>query len=62
MSTVDGKNFQITTLISFTRDNSEPKNPLGSVVLDAAGNLYGLSADGGAWGQGSVFKLTPERK
>jgi len=62
MSTADGKNFQITTLISFTRDNSEPKNPLGSVVLDANGNLYGLSADGGAWGQGSVFKLMPEKK
>jgi uncharacterized repeat protein (TIGR03803 family) len=29
------------------------------VVLDAAGNLYGTTANGGASGQGTVFELSP---
>jgi uncharacterized repeat protein (TIGR03803 family) len=29
----------------------------GGVVLDAQGNLYGTTASGGAYGQGTVFKL-----
>jgi uncharacterized repeat protein (TIGR03803 family) len=28
--------------------------------MDAAGNLYGTVASGGAYGGGSVFKLAPE--
>lgn len=62
MSTTDGVNFQLTTLFNFTLDNSEPKSPTGSVLLDAHGNLYGLSAEGGGWGVGSVFKLIPNKK
>ena len=31
----------------------------GSLVMDASGNLYGTTTDGGAYGYGSVFKLTP---
>ena len=32
---------------------------LGSLVFDQAGNLYGAIAQGGAYGNGMVFKLTP---
>ena len=32
--------------------------PYGSLTLDAAGNLYGTTTKDGAYGQGSVFKLT----
>jgi uncharacterized repeat protein (TIGR03803 family) len=35
------------------------KNPVGNLVFDAAGNLYGTTAAGGAHGYGAVFKLTP---
>ena len=37
-------------------DGSDPR---GSLVRDAKGNLYGVTASGGAYGFGTVFKLTP---
>jgi uncharacterized repeat protein (TIGR03803 family) len=33
--------------------------PTGTLVMDPAGNLYGMSYGDGADGAGSVFKLTP---
>ncbi len=33
--------------------------PLGSVILDASGNLYGTTERGGAYGLGTVFELSP---
>jgi len=33
--------------------------PYGNLVMDAAGNLYGTTYSDGAYGYGSVFKLTP---
>ncbi|MFZ0314853.1 MAG: choice-of-anchor tandem repeat GloVer-containing protein [Candidatus Korobacteraceae bacterium] len=33
--------------------------PIGNLVMDAAGNLYGTALADGAHGYGSVFKLTP---
>ena len=32
--------------------------PYGSLFMDAAGDLYGITWGGGAYGKGSVFKLT----
>ena len=37
-------------------------NPFAGVVLDSAGNLYGAAQKGGAYGYGTVFKLTPASK
>jgi uncharacterized repeat protein (TIGR03803 family) len=34
-------------------------NPQGSLVADAAGNLYGTTLRGGAYGYGTVFEITP---
>jgi len=34
-------------------------NPFGGVILDAAGNLYGSTENGGNQGAGTAFKLTP---
>jgi|HubBroStandDraft_6_1064221.scaffolds.fasta_scaffold62555_2 uncharacterized repeat protein (TIGR03803 family) len=34
--------------------------PLGNVVFDGAGNLYGTTAVGGAYGDGTVFELMPK--
>jgi uncharacterized repeat protein (TIGR03803 family) len=44
---------------------SQPKcadgaTPEASLVADAAGNLYGTTAAGGAHGMGTVFKLAPD--
>jgi uncharacterized repeat protein (TIGR03803 family) len=33
-------------------------NSYGALVLDASGNLYGTTYNGGAYGMGNVFKLT----
>ncbi len=33
--------------------------PIGNLVFDAAGNLYGEASQGGAHGCGTIFKLTP---
>ncbi|HUI83019.1 MAG TPA: choice-of-anchor tandem repeat GloVer-containing protein [Candidatus Binatia bacterium] len=35
------------------------KNPTAGVAIDAAGNLYGTTLNGGANGRGTVYKLTP---
>jgi len=37
-------------------------NPLGSLVMDAAGNLYGTTANGGLTNNGVVFKMTQKGK
>jgi len=34
------------------------RNPFASLILDAAGNLYSTTSAGGAYGGGTVFKLT----
>jgi uncharacterized repeat protein (TIGR03803 family) len=34
-------------------------SPNGKLVLDQAGNLYGTTTNGGAYGRGTVYELTP---
>ncbi len=36
-----------------------PGGPVSPVVMDAAGNLYGATTGGGAFGWGTIFQLTP---
>jgi uncharacterized repeat protein (TIGR03803 family) len=38
---------------------SDGASPLGGVILDASGNVYGTAETGGAYGQGVVFKIAP---
>ena len=61
-ATGDGTVFEIakgsttvTTLVSFNFTNGS--GPQGGVTLDAAGNLYGPTATGGASGDGTVFEI-----
>ncbi len=43
-----------------TTDNKGGLNPIFvGTIRDAAGNLYGTAANGGAFGHGTVFKITP---
>ena len=48
-------NFQ--TIYNFNANG--PSAGASALVMDAAGNLYGTTAKGGANGDGAVFKLTP---
>jgi uncharacterized repeat protein (TIGR03803 family) len=43
-------------LYSF-KGNGDGNNPQGGVVLDAAGNVYGMTQNGGSSGFGNVFEL-----
>jgi uncharacterized repeat protein (TIGR03803 family) len=40
-------------------NGSDGRYPMANLVADAAGNLYGTTLEGGAYGFGTVFKLTP---
>jgi uncharacterized repeat protein (TIGR03803 family) len=51
----------LTTLYSFA-PGGDAAQPMGGVVADAAGNLYGTSSAGGANGMGAVWKLTAAGK
>jgi len=46
-----------TVLYSFTPEADGAGTPFAGVIRDAAGNLYGTTADGGPFYSGTVFKL-----
>jgi uncharacterized repeat protein (TIGR03803 family) len=46
-------------LHNFAVSSTDGWHPLGGVVRDPAGNLYGTLSEGGASGCGAVFKFTP---
>jgi len=49
-----------TVLYSFTGHGSGMTvGPIGNLVMDSSGNLYGTTFIDGAFGRGAVFKLTP---
>jgi len=47
--------YTLTTLVSFNGANGS--GPAAAPVLDAQGNLFGTTQEGGANGQGTVFEL-----
>jgi uncharacterized repeat protein (TIGR03803 family) len=47
-----------TVLYSFT-GHTDGEKPLGGLIADQNGNLYGTTYDGGASGYGTVFELGP---
>ena len=44
-----------TTLYTFT--GTDGGNPKSTLVLDAAGNLFGATTGAGSYGSGTVFKI-----
>jgi uncharacterized repeat protein (TIGR03803 family) len=56
---VSATSWSQTVLYSFNGTNGAA--PLGGLIADAAGNLYGTTIDGGAAGGGTVFKLAPPK-
>jgi uncharacterized repeat protein (TIGR03803 family) len=43
----------------FHHSTKDGKNPFGGLIFDTAGNLYGMTPNGGAHGGGTVFELKP---
>lgn len=48
-----------TVLYSFQGGN-DGRRPLGNVIADAAGNLYGMTENGGSYDQGTVYRVAPD--
>jgi uncharacterized repeat protein (TIGR03803 family) len=46
-------------LYTFGSQAGDGNTPLGDLVFDPAGNLYGVTAYGGIYGFGTVFEITP---
>ena len=57
--TRSGSSWTETILYSFGTTTNDATTPVGNVVFDAKGNLYGAAALGGVNGAGAVFELSP---
>jgi uncharacterized repeat protein (TIGR03803 family) len=57
--TASGKSAQETPIYSFGQ-SGDGQNPIGDLVPDANGNFYGTTYNGGIFGFGTVFELSPE--
>jgi len=57
-ATPNGNNWTCTDLHSFQQEGNGVA-PLGGVTLDAGGNLYGTTSEGGSHGSGTIWEITP---
>jgi uncharacterized repeat protein (TIGR03803 family) len=57
--TASGAESLLHTFEGYPADGTDPYG--GGLLLDAAGNLYGVTTQGGAYGFGVLFRLTPAR-
>lgn len=48
-----------TLIYSFANATTDGSSPVASLIMDSTGNLYGITNNGGAAGQGTVFKVSP---
>ncbi len=48
-----------TILQAFTNSGTDGANPIGGLLRDSAGNLYGTTYAGGANSSGTLFEVTP---
>ena len=51
-----------TVLHSFCAACADGTNPIGSLIMDVNGHLYGTASGGGAHGGGTIFELVPNAK
>lgn len=47
------------TLLHSFGSGTDGSEPVGSLIFDPAGNLYGITGSGGVYGLGTLFRLTP---
>jgi uncharacterized repeat protein (TIGR03803 family) len=55
-----GGHWREVTLHSFEENGTDGAYPSGSLIMDASGNLYGTTIDGGTDRVGTVFELSPQ--
>jgi uncharacterized repeat protein (TIGR03803 family) len=53
--------WKLRVLHAFTGGNDGSSGSAGRLILDLAGNIYGVTTAGGANGDGIVFELTPAK-
>ena len=49
-----------TILHDFVKDGVDGYQPFAGVIRDSSGNLYGTTINGGQFGDGTVFRITPQ--
>jgi uncharacterized repeat protein (TIGR03803 family) len=54
-----GSGWQLTVLYIWSFSNDIAQGPVGNLVLDRDGNLYGTTMSLGTFGFGNIFKLSP---
>ena len=57
--TPSGGSYTFTDLHDFSLGSHDGGFPDGGVIRDAAGTLYGTAVDGGMYGGGIIFQITP---
>lgn len=55
----NGSGGYIENVIHSFTGGSDGSNPIGGLIMDGAGNLYGTAASGGPADSGTVFEITP---
>jgi len=60
LTTVKGGQWKETVIHRFTDGKDGSRGSLGALVMDAAGNLYGVAELGGANAAGVVYKMAPQ--
>jgi len=53
-----GSGWQLSILYTWSYSNDSSEGPVGNLVLDSMGNLYGTTYSLGTFGYGNIFKLT----
>lgn len=53
-------NAQATETILYSFSGASGSSPDSNLIFDSAGNLYGTTNSGGAYGLGTVFELSPQ--
>lgn len=59
VSTLPAQTQILTVLHNFAGRPTDGAKPTGGLLFDPAGNLYGVTSNGGAANSGTVFKLDP---
>ena len=57
--TPSGSGWTYTDFYDFNGENNNGYVPVGGVIFDASGNLYGTTYAGGEDGDGMVWEITP---